>query len=219
MTAKPKDFLIVGVPVHGPVNTEVMMSFVALTAQIQYPAQFVVKTSCYIHDARNKIVEKALESGASHVMFIDADMVFSPTDVDKLLAHDKDIVGGLYVRRQPPHLPTAAIREGNKLCNLMDWPADKLFEVYGLATGFMLIKTSVFRKIDKPWFFYGFEDVFDTQLGDDYYFCHKAHEAGLKVWVDPTIPLGHEGPYIYTLRDYQAYKDTKVKEEDPTCRA
>lgn len=208
------DFVVVGTPVHGLMHPEVVGSFVALCAQMKYPAQFVLKTDCYIHDGRNKIVQGALDKGASHVMFIDADMVFEPAAVDRLLSHKKDIVGGLYVRRQPPHLPTACKREGNKLENIKEWPKDRLFKVYGLATGFVLVKTEVFKKIEKPWFFYGYEDVFGTQLGDDYYFCHKAQEAGYNVWADPQIKLGHQGGYIFTERDYEIYKDQKIEQEE-----
>jgi len=34
-------------------------------------------------------------------------------------------------------------------------------------------------------------------LSEDYYFCHKAREAGLKVWAAPWVQLGHFGNYLF----------------------
>lgn len=52
-----------------------------------------------IQIARNRIVRNFLESKATHLMFIDADIGFYGPDVLKLIAHDKDICCGVYPKK------------------------------------------------------------------------------------------------------------------------
>lgn len=206
--------ILLGIPVHGNINPQVVACLLSLTAQADYPGKVHLQSNCYVHDARNKIVAEAQRIGATHLMFIDADTVFPPDGVQKLLARDLDIVGGLYFRRQPPHLPTINQLEGDKLIVPTKWPKDKPFEVFGIGTGFLLIKMSVFEKIKPPYFY--FCNFHGRPLGEDIYFCRKAREAGFKVWCDPTIPLQHIGEYAYDQRDFDLYQEEigDKKQED-----
>ena len=70
------------------------------------------------------------------------------------------------------------------------------FKCFALGTGCMLIKMSVFDKIEKPYFYYG-DAGQEGLMSEDVYFCDKAHQAGYDVWCDPTIEVGHVGKYIY----------------------
>ena len=50
--------------------------------------------------ARNNLVAKCMSNkDISHIMFIDADVGFDVESIYKLIAHDKDIVGGIYPRK------------------------------------------------------------------------------------------------------------------------
>lgn len=203
--------ILIGLPVHGNVNPAVVASLLSLTSNINYPGKVHLQSNCYVHDARNKIVNEAQKLGASYLMFIDADMVFPPDGVNRLVEQDKDIIGGLYYRRQPPHLPTINQVDGDRLIVPRKFPKDKPFEVFALATGFMLINMKVFEKIKPPWFYFG--NFHGRSMGEDVYFCRKAHDAGFKIWCDPTIPLGHVGDYYYDYRDYENYNVQEDKEE------
>lgn len=48
-------------------------------------------------------------------------------------------------------------------------------------------------------------------LSEDYYFCQKAREAGIKVWMCPWIELNHTGSYTFggTLADLAALGGSK----------
>lgn len=94
-------------------------------------------------------------------------------------------------------------------------------EVREAGTGFMLIKRSTFEKfLDKyPEILYTpdhfrtpgfdgskkigayFQDPIDPvsnrHLSEDYWFCQKAREAGMHVWVCPWMQLNHIGSYVY----------------------
>ena len=49
--------------------------------------------------ARNNLIAKGMETDSTHPMFIDADIGFDFTDVIKLLIADKDVIGGLYPKK------------------------------------------------------------------------------------------------------------------------
>ena len=82
------------------------------------------------------------------------------------------------------------------------------------ATGFMYTHRSVYEKIAeyfkmplvkiwggqymvKPYFF---PTIFnDEYLGEDFSFCHKAREAGIKIYSQTQIRLSHIGKYSYSF--------------------
>lgn len=202
--------LLIGLPVHGNINPQVVACLIGLTSAIKYPGKVHLQSNCYVHDARNKIVSEALRIGATHLMFIDADIVFPADGVNRLVEQDKDIIGGLYYRRQPPHLPTICQRDGEKLIIPKDFPKDEVFEVFGMATGFLLVKTSVFKKLEPPYFYFG--NFHGRPMGEDIYFCRKARDKGFKIWCDPRIPLSHIGEYAFDYRDYENYQVEEDKE-------
>jgi len=206
--------ILIGIPSLSEIKTETTISLVTAISHLNYRALLHVQKSCYVHDARNKIVETALERKFTHVMFIDSDMSFPGDAMNTLVERDLDIVGGLYYRRQPPHWPTLNILDDGKLKTPTEFPLDRLFEVWGIATGFLLIKTSVFEKIKPPYFF--FSKFNGKDIGEDYHFCKLAHESGFKVWCDPTFPLGHIGEYCFDQKDFDAYNAEREKNNEDT---
>lgn len=204
--------LLISVPTIDSVKTETLQSLMAASSSLPFPAKLHLHQSAYVHDARNKSAQMALDQGFTHLMFIDSDMQFPPNSIEQLLDLDKDIVGGLYFRRQPPHMPTLNIEKENKLVApfLEDYNLTKPFPIFSVATGFMLIKVGVLKKIPPQWF--GFGKYHGVEMGEDVYFCWKAHQHGFEVWCDPTISLGHIGTYVFTKADYDAYADLRKEQ-------
>lgn len=181
----------------------------------KYPSVIHYINDTYIHMARNRAMVMAADLKATHLMFIDSDMTFPAWGVDRLVEQNKDIIGGLYFGRRTP-LPVVlkVNNDTNKLEIYKDIPTfDKPYETDAVGTGFMLIKTEAFARIEPPFFAYSNPKEFEltpnpfpgNEVGEDVYFCLKARKAGLKVWVDPTIPMGHVGRKIYTRTDYEAF--------------
>jgi hypothetical protein len=112
--------------------------------------------------ARNYLVKRFLETDATHLLFVDADIGFRPEDVFRMLEADRDILCGVYprkeidwerVRQAAAEGASAAEleRRGAKLAvNLLDrearrWDPDgPPVEVRDGGAGFMLIKRHVF---------------------------------------------------------------------------
>lgn len=94
-------------------------------------------------------------------------------------------------------------------------------EVYETGTGFMMFTKDTLKRVQekRPDRFYkpdhirtanfdGSRDIYaffhcdidpETRryLSEDYWFCHKVREAGMKVWIVPWIQLKHNGYYIF----------------------
>ena len=57
-------------------------------------------TESLIQRARNRLVDSFWESGLSHMMWIDADIMFNPKDVLAMFKAGLDVVGGVYPKKE-----------------------------------------------------------------------------------------------------------------------
>ncbi len=171
--------ICIGIISQGEIRVETMYSIVQAIKSLEIPSSMVIITGCYLARNRNEMFEKSIATGASHTMSIDTDMNFPIDAVERLLAHDKDIVGANYNKRQLPITPI-----------IKDLGLE-LQEVEFTPGGFMLVRNEILAKIPKPWFD---TPIIDNKFtDDDKYFATKAKQAGFKVWCDPTIKVGHIG--------------------------
>lgn len=126
----------------------------------------------------------------SHILFVDHDVLPRYTTLKKLLAHDKDVVAGIYPLSQQCGIAWCLSREEKfKALPINDLP-NNLFKVTHVGCGMMLVKTEVFDNLEWPYWCNGFVYGKKT-IGEDVYFCKKLREAGYDIWVDPKIKCGH----------------------------
>jgi len=142
--------------------------------------------------ARNSCVYEMLQGDYTHLLFFDSDMAFPENTLQKLLDHDKDIVGGFYVRKREEFAPTVfKLGERPEGKFVTEWIND-FKEVEAIGTGCLLIKREVFENIECPWFEYKWNGSPDGKMiTEDLVFCEKAKEAGYKIYCDGTIKCGH----------------------------
>ena len=76
--------------------------------------QFTLRHSAYknIVGARNDACQEAIDGGYTHILFIDSDMKLPEMALSKLIAHDLDIVGGLYCQKAGGVFPNVFKVEG-----------------------------------------------------------------------------------------------------------
>jgi len=171
-----------------------------------------------------------LKSDCDVLLGIDSDIIFQPQDAIELCkkaADGFDIIGAVYMVRSLANVQPAQILGENKSIVFQPSTATQPnppIAVRYLATGFMAVNRKVFEKLaetlplcHKPenWGFYPFYMPFvvpdpameNIYLSEDYAFCQRATEAGFKVWLDPTIRLGHIGEYTYRLEDFLAKRN------------
>lgn len=196
MAQKPK--VIIAIACQDTIKSKTALSLVKALQQADYDYDMIMNMGCDLIGSRTRLVRMAIEKGGTHVLFLDHDMFLNPVNVgDKLidpitqlLSHDKDIVGAPYNFRSLPKKSTAFALEG---------VTDKtgLFKCFAIGTGFMLIKLSVFDKIAKPWFAFARNEDAEMVYGEDAWLCKQAIEAGLEVWADGALNIGHLGEYEF----------------------
>jgi len=150
---------------------------------------FLLRISCDVVSSRTWLVNEAIKRGATHILFVDSDMILPDDSLDKLLAHDKDIVGAEYNKRE---FPLKGVYEP-----LEEKKTDALYKAKHVGTGLLLIKLDVFYDLKGPWFNFGRDSQGALALGEDVWFCNTARDAGFDVWIDPTIKVLHAGEYLY----------------------
>lgn len=199
---------LICVPCMDSVPAQFAQSLACLEKEGQTAVAFQI--SSLIYTARNELAKKAIEMEADQVLWLDSDMVFQPDILKRLMAHDRDIVSGLYFRRVPPFYPVVfdkltITESGCDHRNMAEAPKE-FTEVEGIGFGCVLMKTSVLFDVMA---IHG--DLFSpiNGVGEDLSFCWRARSIGYKIYVDPEIKLGHCGHYIVTEDFFNNYKGAK----------
>ena len=154
-----------------------------------------------IYDARDMIAKFAIEKGYDYILYVDSDMVFDADCLNKLLAHNKDIVTGLYVTRRGEN-KNVAYKQVIKR-RLFPYREPKLIhdtyscgyaEIAACGFGFCLIKTDVVKCMAKK-----YKSLFEPYggLGEDIAFCERAKKCGYKIFIDREVKIGHVGETVY----------------------
>jgi hypothetical protein len=135
--------------------------------------------------ARNALVEKFLESDATDLLFIDADVGWDAKVVSRVLSYEQEIVGGLVPKRDSK---SDTSFHQNALTGKVS--KEGLLEAKEIPTAFLKISRSVFEKLMKPYFKIGANE---KDFGEDIYFCRRWCELGNSMWVDTDISFSHRG--------------------------
>jgi len=142
-------------------------------------------------DARNSLIEQAQEEGAKYLLMLDTDQTYPADTLEKMLSHRVDICGVRVHRRWMPFDPIFLRGDIGSYENVSDEEAysGDLIEIDATGTGCLLFNMEVFDKVEYPWFKFGKKD--GKPIGEDIYFCSKARAAGLRIFVDTSIEVGH----------------------------
>lgn len=163
---------------------------------------------------RDSALLSACRDGFSHVLFLDADMVW-PSDVlvRMLRHHDAGIVGGLYLLKGPPYSPVALadIVETTKAgVNHYAYQVEygtELIDVNILGMGCTLIPLEAVRRMGpRPWFLYEDDGEGWPRVSEDVPFCRRAKACGVPILFDPTVKCGHVTSTIIDERFHKRYQ-------------
>jgi hypothetical protein len=162
--------LFIATPMYGGMcagfYTQAILQLQAICQQnrIDMAASFMFNESL-ITRARNALTHNFLKSGFSHLMFIDADIKFNPQDVVSMLLADKDVICGIYPKKEinwglvkqasDAGIPAEHLKlySGSHVVNLADHAGHAEFnvaepaEIWNGGTGFMMIKREVLDKL------------------------------------------------------------------------
>lgn len=214
-SAATKVFL--ALPVYGALDPFFTQSLIQFLNEPPLPIMLRMNPGdSLVSRARNTLTADFLASDATHLLFIDSDIIFSADQVARIMAHSEDIVGGFYPKKQSG--------EVQWVCNGHLTPteprADGLQSVRYMGTGFLRISRRVFIAMIEafgdqlryttdhhPRCEYDFWSVGTYQypdgsrrfLSEDWFFCQRALDLGFTVWGDTRIVLRHVGQAIYPL--------------------
>jgi hypothetical protein len=171
--------------------------------------------------ARNILSAMFLDSGATHLFFIDADIEFEPDAILRMLAMDKDIIAAAYPKKALPVQYAMNFKYTDPVKKQIRMEKGAV-EVWDASTGFFCIKREVFEKmmVAYPHLHYKndsnidpklqkycyalFDTMIDTDengdnryLSEDYTFCRLWQRLGGEIWMDPSTKLNHVGSYTF----------------------
>jgi hypothetical protein len=157
-----------------------------------------------VSKARNLLVTQFMKSDCTHLLFVDADVNWTASNVLQLVGKNKDIVSGLYPSRVEGKGVFLQVHEAQTDTGLL--------RVLAVGAGFMLIARYVLQAMmdKRPELAYKDGDqthyaLFDCAvrdakyIGEDYNFCHRAVENGFNIFVDQANVLGHIGVKEYMV--------------------
>lgn len=164
----------------------------------------VANRGYHVGENRSYCVEQAKRNGSEYLLFIDDDMVFPPDTLERLHHRKKDVIGVNSYSRCLPLSSTVGLMDKDGKYMHPDMHSaiemripDTLFKAYFVGAGVMLINMKVFDKIEKPYFPFVSDDNGMIIHGEDGSFCEKVKKAGIDIWCDPLVKVGHIGEYIY----------------------
>jgi hypothetical protein len=178
-----------------------------------YDVQFLLGASA-IDLARSVLATRAMDDGFFETMWIDADIVFDPDDVDRIRAHNRPLTAGLYLKKGRKEF-AAVFPRGSRQVSFGQ--GGGLQEMEYVGTGFLHVRSEVYFSIEAKLGLPRCHGAYDGKtvvpyflpavvhadgrycyLSEDYSFCHRARLAGYPVFADTRIRLSHMGKYAYT---------------------
>lgn len=156
-------------------------------------------SSSNLPESRHRLAMVGLDGGFSHTLWIDSDMEFPADGFERLLAHDKDIVGANYPRRNPPHYSAASDLEGHAF----DPGLTGISKAGITGFGFLLTRRCVFEgEYEMPLFSHHDEIGYVTE---DVPFSRKVRARGHDIWIDHDLSreIRHVGIKSYGADDIE----------------
>lgn len=131
------------------------------------------------------------------MIWIDSDISWTVQDFMNLYNSKFDVISGLYFNEEG--VPLFTFKENDILFDHKQLKSKEgPFEVFGIGFGFVAIKSGVFESIPRPWFETEFQRITNDEgkemfipWGEDFSWCIKAQKAGYKIYLDPSIRVGH----------------------------
>jgi GT2 family glycosyltransferase len=148
--------------------------------------------------ARNEAVKMAIEQKYAYLMFIDDDIIMPSNTYFKLKERNKDIISGVYYRRNAPfNVCMLLLDEETKFpSHVKEFKLNEVLEVDFVGAGCLLIKTEVFKTLPYPWFDWRVDSQDlppELRYSEDFAFCDLARKNGYKITVDTGIQCSHIG--------------------------
>lgn len=207
--------VVLACPTYGPVNPEVSkhIRFAAVCAAnngIEFVGDVSTDRLPTTH-ARNACVRQAMSLNPDGIMWIDSDMKPESWHMTKLLSHvpyDIDFISGLYFRREGKHEPLIYDWTDEGFRSIDFLVPNTVVKADGCGFGWCYTSIDMLKEMEahpdfepeSGWFP---DKRYSGGFGDDLGFCDLARKAGIKLYVDTGIIVGHEqGAKFVGIEDF-----------------
>lgn len=170
----------------------------------------------YISAARAMLLRKALDAGATDIVFIDHDLSWQPDALVKLLEADGPVVAGTYRYKSEPERYMGALLPGAD--GTPQVRADGAVKAHCIPAGFLRITRDGVSKFmrEYPELLYGeacapHVDLFNhgahggVWYGEDYAFSRRWVEKCGDIWVLPNLHIAHHTPMVKYPGNFHNY--------------
>lgn len=224
-----KNYVVIAVPcysglIHVGTSRSILHDVMALTGRGDIVQVAEEVGNADISNCRAMIVAKFLAiEGATHLVMVDDDVAWEGGGLLKLVDARTDFVAGLYPRRMGDDINFHVhMKPGAQKLD-----ADGLLEVNGVPAGFMCLTRDMLERMVKHYDAHKFYfpqapngiawDLFDGfwseddkgvkhKFGEDYSFCARWRAMGGRIYVEPSIHMGHLGTKMWAGRFSDGFK-------------
>lgn len=208
-----KKRVLLAVPCHGDIKRRTffralgLMRYEVERGEVDLYSVGVADT--ILPRGRTDLAQIALDRNCDYVLFLDSDIAFPETALERLLAHGERYVGVNYPKRSPPYGWTASVPTTRD--------SKGLERVATLGFGLCLIHTDVFRKIPRPWF--AFTWLADDRIeGEDKHFTNRYRQFFLDLpFVDHDLSkeITHQGELFMGLSEVELDEKLRALPSEP----
>lgn len=202
--------LLIAIPCYDTMRAEFAQSLTRLMAKltadgIAYEVKIISGT--VVHMARDNLAKHAVNNGFSHVLWLDADMVFDDTILEDLTISGKtdQIICGRFISRHNPYLPTifhTIVANATRVDE--DHIPDETFRIS--ACGFACVLTPAKALQDVLNSNSGSAFLPTIRLSEDLAFCQRVSGLGYEIWCEPTARVGHVGAVTIWPEDGKRFR-------------
>ena len=212
MINPPELKIVIVIPSMTHWHAEFAMSLIGLMSYFQntrvgnsrvQSIQVVNKRGSILPNLRLQGLKAAKELEATHLLWLDSDHSFAPDLLNRLLAHEKDVVAANCAVKTLPSMPTARSFDpldpkGQPVYT--DWNSHGLQRVWRIGTGIMLMSSRAFLQIPHSAFAMTYVESTDSYRGEDWGICEALQEVGCPIFIDHDVSNActHIGNFHYT---------------------
>lgn len=185
--------ILIAIPTARYIEADTFKSIYDLEVPEGYETTFQYFYGYRVDQVRNLIADWVVRD-FDYLFSVDHDITFPPDTLKKLLAHDKDLVSGVYRQRLEPQMLEIYEPFGTRMSTEdlygKDW---NLVGIGGCGFGCVLVKKEVLVGVGYPQFEYHPALDHGNTISEDTDFCKKAMTKGFRLWCDPSVRCGHIG--------------------------
>lgn len=195
--------LLIAIPSLDYMHSKFVDCLTKLTAKLSKDGvdfEVKIESGTLVYIARDKLALYAINNDFTHVLWLDADMVFTENLLDDLMFSGKDFVTGIAHSRRPPYV-SCVFKNMVNIERFEEYPNDT-FKIAGCGFACVLISVEIMRDVQMT---FGTCFLPEKTLGEDLAFCDRARYCNHTIWAEPGARLGHIGQITIYPEDHERW--------------